>query len=163
MTDLDVRIESLDPMWVASAHAIGERPERAAWEVLGGWAARHGLLEKPDSHPVYGFNNPSPTPDSPEYGYEFWIRVDPDTEPDPGVQVKEFAGGLYAVAECKLIDDPRGTVAQVWMALWEWVEESEYSWRRTHELEKHLRPGAPLEETVLELFLPIEKKASATP
>ena len=157
MTDMEVRIERLDPMWVASAHCIGERPEREAWGVLRAWAEPKGLLGAPDAHPVFGFNNPNPSPDTPRYGYEFWIRVDPDTEPGPGIEVKEVPGGLYAVSLCKLIDDPRGTVAQVWMALWEWVQESEYSWRKTHELEKHLDPDASLEEMVLELHLPIQE------
>jgi predicted transcriptional regulator YdeE len=78
-------------------------------------------------------------------------------EPEPGIEVKEVPGGLYAVTMCKLIDDPGGTVAQVWMALWEWVQEGEYSWRETHELEKHLQPDASLEEMVLELYLPIQQ------
>ena len=157
MTDMEVRIERLDPMWVASAHCIGERPEREAWGVLRAWAEPKGLLGAPDAHPVFGFNNPNPSPDTPRYGYEFWIRVDPDTEPGPGIEVKEVPGGLYAVSLCKLIDDPRGTVAQVWMGLWEWVQESEYSWRKTHELERHLDPDASLEEMVLELHLPIQE------
>lgn len=157
MNDLDVRIERLDPMWVASAHSIGERPERESWGVLRAWAEPKGLLGSPDSHPLFGFNNPNPAPDTPEYGYEFWIQVDPGTETDGTVAIKEFPGGMYAVTRCKLIDDPRGTVAQVWMALWEWVQASEYSWRKTHELEKHRDPDAPLEEMILELHLPIQE------
>ena len=127
MTHPEVSIERLEPMWVASAHIIGERPEREAWARLRAWAEPKGLLDSLEIHPVFGFNNPNPAPDTPQYGYEFWIRVDPGTEPGtepaPGVEVKEVPGGLYAVARCKLIDDPRGTVAQVWMALWEWVQE----------------------------------------
>ena len=157
MANLDVKIERLEPMWVASAHIVGERPEREAWARLRAWAEPKGLLDSLDIHPVFGFNNPNPAPDTPQYGYEFWIRVDPGTEPGHGVEVKEVPGGLYAVTRCKLIDDPGGTVAQVWMALWEWVQESEYSWRKTHELEKHLDPDAPLEEMVLMLHLPIQE------
>lgn len=157
----EISIERIEPMWVASAHVVGERPEREAWARLRAWAEPLGLLDSPDIHPVFGFNNPNPAPDTPRYGYEFWIRVDPGAEPGiepaPGVEVKEVPGGLYAVTPCKLIDDPRGTVAQVWMALWEWVQESDYSWRKTHELEKHLDPDAPLEEMVLSLYLPIQE------
>jgi Methyltransferase domain len=34
-----------------------------------------GLLKDPEQHPVFGFNNPNPSPDRKQYGYEFWMRV----------------------------------------------------------------------------------------
>jgi hypothetical protein len=94
MADLVVRLVRLVPMRVASVRATSETPEREAWEKLRAWAQPRGLLDHPDKHPVFGFNNPSPSPDRTEYGYEFWIRVDPGTQPEGEIEVKDSAGGL---------------------------------------------------------------------
>ncbi len=157
MTDLDVRIVELDPMRIASVRAISKTPEKEAWETLRAWAEPKGLLEDIEKHPVFGFNNPNPSPDRKEYGYEFWIRIESDVEPEGDIEVKEFRGGLYAVTTCKLQGDPRGSVPEIWMKLWEWVQSSQYEWRETHELEKLQNPDVPEEDIVLDLYLPIEK------
>lgn len=156
MADLPLRIERLPSMTVAAVRAFGPSPAMEAWTLLRDWAEGRGFLADPDSHAVFGFNNPSPTPDQPHYGYEMWMRVDPDTEPAEGVVVKRVPGSRYVVARCKLHDDPRGSVSDVWMSLYEWVQESgSHQWKRTHELERHLGPpdDADLE---LELYLPLE-------
>jgi hypothetical protein len=70
MTDLEVRIVKLPPMRVAYVRAISETPEREAWEKMRAWAEPKGMFEKREEHPVFGFNNPSPIPESKEYGYE---------------------------------------------------------------------------------------------
>ncbi len=106
--------------------------------------------------PVFVFNNPSPSPDRKEYGYEFWIAIDHDIEPEGDIEVKDFAGGLYAVTICKLHGDPNGNVLEVWMRLLEWVKSSKYEWRKTHELEKAHDPLVSREDLVLVLYLPIE-------
>ena len=105
MTDLDVRIIHLDPMRVVSVQAISETPEADAWEKMRACCEHRGLLDDLEEHPVFGFNNPDPSPDRKEYGYEFWIRVAPDFEPEPEVEVKDFGGGLYAVTPCKLQEE----------------------------------------------------------
>ncbi len=153
MANLNVRIVMLAPMTVASFRALGESPEPAAWEQLRAWAEPKGLLEDLQKHPVFGFNNPNPTPDSNEYGYEFWIAIEPHETLTSGAETKEFPGGLYAVTRCKLTGEPN--VLETWKMLWEWVQTSEYQWRETHELEKVLNPGAPEDEIELELYLPI--------
>jgi DNA gyrase inhibitor GyrI len=154
MAGLRVRIERLAPMRVASARALSETPEQDAWELLRAWAGPMGLLADSDAHPVFGFNNPSPSPERKEYGYEFWIRIGADVAPSPAIEIREFPGGLYAVTTCPLLGDHG--VVQTWKDLWNWVKRSEYRWRRTHELEKVQNPLAPPEELVLELYLPIE-------
>jgi DNA gyrase inhibitor GyrI len=156
MADLPVRIERLPSMTVAAVQAFGASPELDAWSRLREWAEPRGFLADPDCHAVFGFNNPTPLPDQPHYGYEMWMRVDPDTEAGGDVVVKRIPGGRYVVARCKLDHDPRGSVSDVWMSLYEWVQESgSHRWRRTHELERHLGPpdGDTLE---LELYLPVE-------
>jgi DNA gyrase inhibitor GyrI len=152
VTDLDVRIETLKPMHVAWVRAFGRNPEEQAWQILIGWAKPEGLLDYPLAHPVFGFNNPPPSRELAEYGYELWIGVDPKTDPPHGIRLKDFPGGLYAVTSCPLAD-----VSQRWKALLRWVHTSQYAWRReAHELERVRNPLAPVHELVLDLCLPIE-------
>jgi DNA gyrase inhibitor GyrI len=146
----------LEPMTVAAVGALSGRPERDAWEKLRAWAEPRVLLDNIEDHPVFGFNNPNPSSGRREYGYEYWIRVDPDTDAMGEVEIKDFAGGMYAVTRCRLAGDPSGNVMEVWQKLWDWIHSSAYEWRRTHELEKLLNPKASEDEVVLELYLPIE-------
>jgi DNA gyrase inhibitor GyrI len=155
VADLDVRIVRLNPMRVASWRAVSRTPERDAWQKLAAWAEPKGLLNNLEKHPVFGFNNPNPSPERPEYGYEFWIRIDAKNEPEGDIEVKEFPGGLYAVTTCQLQGDPLGNVPEIWMMLGEWVQSSDHKWRPTHELEKPQDPLASEDDMVLDLFLPI--------
>ena len=84
MSTTDVQIVRLEPMRVASTYGFGEHPEDQAWQILAEWAKPKGLLDDIDAHPIFGFNNPYPTPDNPKYGYEFWIKVGPAVEPEGG-------------------------------------------------------------------------------
>ena len=155
-SELEVSVVTLAPMTVAATRAVSASPERDAWEKLRAWAEPRGLLDDIKRYPVYGFNNPNPSSDRPDYGYECWIRVDADAEATGDIEIKEFSGGKYAVTRCRLFGDPSGSVMEVWQKLLDWVRSSEYEWRRTHELEKPLDPMVSEEEVVLELYLPIE-------
>ena len=70
MSQLDVRIVKLEPMTVASAYGFGKEPEGIASRKLVAWAKPKGLFDDPAQHPTFGFNNPDPSPGSPNYGYE---------------------------------------------------------------------------------------------
>jgi DNA gyrase inhibitor GyrI len=157
MNELEAHVETLGPMRVATFRAVSETPERDALEKLCSWAGARALLDDLESHPVFGFNHPSPSPDRKEYGYEFWIRVDPDVAPEGEVEIKDFPGGHYAVTTCRLLGDPTGSVPEVWKKLWDWVQSSEYTWRKTHELEKLHDPRVAEEDAVIDLYLPIEE------
>ena len=113
MGNLNVRIERLEPLHVASVHAFGPSPEGEAWAKLVAWAEPRKLLADPDAHRIFGFNNPNPSAGSPNYGYEFWIEVDEDVQADPVVTVKTFGGGLYAVTRCKGVEQYHADVASV--------------------------------------------------
>jgi DNA gyrase inhibitor GyrI len=151
MNALNVRIETLEPMRVATVNVVSEHPETEAWERLKAWAEPKGLLKDPRRHPVFGFNNPSPSPDRKEYGYEFWICVGPEVTSGGGVEVREMAGGRFAVMTHRGYPTP-----QVWKHLWDWVQGSSYQWRKTHELERIHDPLALEAEVVFDLYLPIE-------
>lgn len=154
MSGLDVRIERVSSMRVAWVRVVGRSPEQQAWSLLSAWARSAGLLEDPVAHPVFGFNNPSPIPGVPGYGYEFWIGVGSETHPPDGIGLKEFEGGLFAVTSCQLGPD----LPQRWKALLRWVHTSKHRWRRTaQELEHVLNPSASSQETVLDLCLPLEE------
>jgi len=149
---LDVRIVTLDPMRVASVLGFGPSPEAAAWQELAAWAEQRGLLAEPDRPRIFGFNNPSPTPASPNYGYEFWIEVGPEVQSDGDVQVQQFDGGLYAVTRCQGVDN----ITETWKQLVAWLAASPYRQAHHQWLEEHIRAAdiAP-EELTLDLYAPI--------
>src|SRR5512136_1885712 len=97
MSQLDVRTVKLEPMRVASAYGFGPEPEGIASSKLNAWAKPKGLLGDQEHHPTFGFNNPNPSPSSPNYGYELWMQVGPDAQPEGDITIKNFPGGLYAV------------------------------------------------------------------
>ena len=159
MGDLIVRIESLSRMWIASVLARGEQPEAEAWRRLRDWAYSKRLWGDFVTHPVFGFNNPSPSSGSKEYGHELWIRIGGPEAGDGAVTFKEFEGGLFAVTACKLRGDP--DIAKTWRLLWDWAQAGPYRWRRSQELEKVLNPEAAEDELILELYLPVESARNA--
>ena len=120
----NVRIVNLEPIRVACFHAFGREPEQAAWQKLATWAEPSGYLADEKTHPIFGFNNPNPSPGSPNYGYEFWIAVGPEVESTAQVPVKEFTGGLYAVSHCQVNNMPGDTIPAGWQQLVAWREES---------------------------------------
>ena len=122
MNKLNIRIVELIPMRVASALGFGASPEIQAWEKLLGWAKTRGLLEDISSRRFFGFNNPNPSPGSPNYGYEQWMTVDLDAQATGEVEIKDIPGGLYAVAYCESLN----TIGEDWKRLVAWVEESSY-------------------------------------
>ena len=137
MDELDVRISTLEPMRVVSFHAFGPSPELDAAAKLVEWAKPKGFLDEPKKHRIFGFNNPNPSTGTPNYGYEFWIQLEPDTEVEKGVSVKEFEGGLYAVTRSYGIEN----ITATWMKLAEWVENnSKYRYGTQQILEEHVGP-----------------------
>jgi len=137
MNELEVRISTLEPMRVASFHAFGPSPELDAAAKLVDWAKPKGYLDKPEKYRIFGFNNPNPSVGSPNYGYEFWIQLEQDTEVERNLTVKEFEGGLYAITRCQSIKN----ITPTWMKLAEWVENnSKYTYGTQEMLEEHIGP-----------------------
>lgn len=156
MSDLDVRIINLPPIRVAAFHAFGQGPETDAWAKMEAWARAKGLFDL-TTHRVFGFNNPDPTPASPNYGYEFWITVGPEVQGDDTATIKEFGGGLYAVTRC-VVGDPWQDIPSTWKKLVQWAEGSAYRMARHQWLEEHLSgPGDAGVQFTLDLFMPVVK------
>jgi DNA gyrase inhibitor GyrI len=157
MNELNVRIVKLEPMRVASFHGFGTSPEHEAAKKLIAWAGPRGLLDARGNHRIFGFNNPCPSPGSPNYGYEFWITIEPHVKPEEAIEIKEIPEGLYAVARCEIHGNPGDIIPATWERLGAWHEESIYG-RSSHEcLEEHFSP-CPFtvsDNFVLDLYLPI--------
>jgi DNA gyrase inhibitor GyrI len=161
---MSVRIVKLESMHVAYALGFGTGPEMQAWNMLFAWADKKGLLK--DLHGVrfFGFNNPNPSPGSPNYGYEQWMTLSADVTGEGEVKIKEIAAASYAVTRCTLQN-----IGEKWQALVTWVEESDHRMSGSHPcLEECLTPeiflpGAELSETEIfakaefDLYLPVNE------
>ena len=121
MSDIEVRIIELEAMRVASAYGFGEQPEYEAWEKILDWTEKQGI-EDLSEHRFFGFNNPNPSPGSPNYGYEQWITVGEDAIEEEEIEFKEFPGGLYAVLRSEGLQN----ITENWKKLVVWREESRY-------------------------------------
>ncbi len=153
MSDLNVRIVKLEPQRVAMSYGYGSGPENIAWENMLAFVKAKGLDKDGQPHRYFGFNNPNPTPGSPNYGYEQWITVDPMLQAEGEIKVKTFDGGLYAVTRCKL-----GNITGAWQELFGWREKSPYRFGSHQWLEEVLADPAaePIgPESVFDLYMPI--------
>jgi AraC family transcriptional regulator len=148
----EVRMAELPPMRVATTIAFGPSPELAAWEKLAQWAREKNLLK--EEARVYGFNNPDPTPGSPNYGYEVWLEVSSEVEGTEEIQIKEFPGGPYAVTRVVGVEQ----IFPAWQKLVAWCEDSPYRISNHQCLEGHINLDLEnLEKLTLDLYLPITK------
>ncbi len=120
MSLTDVRIVDLPPLRVASALGYGRNPEDQAAAKIARFAHAIGLLPGGRDYRAFGFNNPNPSPGSPNYGYECWIVVGPDVEAEPPIEIKRVAPAKYAVTRCVGLQN----IGQRWRALTVWVEDS---------------------------------------
>ncbi|MFX0122580.1 MAG: effector binding domain-containing protein [Candidatus Hodarchaeota archaeon] len=156
--DLDVRITTLDPMRVASVHVISKNPENDAWTKMQAWANKYELLDDIKEHPVFGFNNPDPSPGKEEYGYEFWIKISPEIQPEGEIKEKTFKGGLYAFTTTRLFADAGSNIIPAWKKLAKWVKNSsKYDFGSHQSLERIINPNSPPEDLILDLLCPIKE------
>ncbi len=155
MSDIEVRVVKLPPMRVTCVNGFGEGPEGQAFDKMRAWAQAHHLTEKP--HRLFGYNNPDPSPGSPNYGYDVWITVDESVQADGDARIIDFPGGLYVVTRIE-VQSPWDDIPGAWQKLVKWMEASKYHHGRHQWLEEHI---GPLDESVneipftLDLHLPI--------
>ena len=147
---MEVKLVKLKPMIVASFYAFGESPEGEALQKLNNWAKPKDFLNDIENHPIFGFNNPPPSGLGQEYGYEFWIKVDPKTEPEGDMRICFFGGGSYAVTRCTGVDK----IHDIWLALFEWCKINNYKIGTHQGLEKFISGDSP-EDLVIDLYCPI--------
>lgn len=157
MTESGVRIVELDPMRVATFLGFGTDPEIQAYKMLDQWASIKGYQDNPKEHRIFGFNNPDPSPGSPNYGYELWIEIDPSLEVEPEIRTIDFPGGLYAVLRCPVQGDPYKMIPEKWGELVSWMENSSYKHGNHQWLEEHIDIIEHGSHFTLDLYLPISK------
>ena len=150
-TELHPRIITLDPMHVASFCVVGKDPEIKAFKLMSEWATKAGLMDN-DGTRYFGFDNPAPSSDRDEYGYEVWASPGIENADFDAVNVKEFAGGMYAVTRTSLTN-----IGQTWRELIAWREGSKYGEGKHQCLEEHLSLpiGRSFNEIEIDLYLPI--------
>ena len=152
MEQLEVRTVRLEPMRVAYASGFGTSPEDEAVEALHSWASAAGLLDQSPPPRFFGHDNPSPAPGSPNYGYDSWMTVGPEVTASGKVNIKQFEGGFYLVTRCVGIPN----INRTWKRLVAWHEDSDYKPACHQCLEECLSPpGTPLDEVVMDLYLPV--------
>lgn len=159
MMELDVRIEKLEPMRVASFHGFGTEPEAIAFGKLAAYAQPRGYLNDLETNPVFGFNNPNPSAGSPNYGYEVWLSIGPEVEPKEGddFEIKEFEGGTYGVTRCEVKGDFE-VIGETWKKLNAWREDSNYGPGNWQWFERSIKLGIdPPDEFILDLYIPISE------
>lgn len=139
MSEWQVEIVRLAPMQVASFYGFGSEPEFQAAAKMLAWAEPRTLYDEGTGHRVFGFNNPSPTAGSPNYGYELWLELK-DGEADAAakqsvemMELKSFGGGTYAVARCRGV----AAIPDTWRQLVTWLEDSRYTMGHGQCLEQH--------------------------
>lgn len=160
-TSQEVRIVELAPMRVASFQGYGTSPEEQAFEKLQGWLKAHNLMGEVRNHRVFGFNNPEPSVGSPNYGYEVWITVGPEVEPEGDMEVKTFGGGLYGVSACAA-SDPGSDIPKCWQQLVAWLNQSPYEHAHHQWLEEHVWTSPDADDPfagplTLDLYIPIRR------
>ena len=154
----EVRIVTLPAMRVASFYAYSTSPETDAWSKVVSWAKEHGCWQDPPATRIFGFDNPSDSEGSPNRGYEFWLTIGPQVQPDSKIKIKEFYGGLYGVSRCVVRGDPWDIIPPSWQKLVKWLESSHYHHGNHQWLEEHLSRGnATGSGFVLDLYIPISE------
>jgi effector-binding domain-containing protein len=152
MSEIEVKIVEMEPMRVAVAHGFGESPEPIAWDKILAFARDKGI----DTGQVrfFGFNNPDPSPGSPNYGYEQWMTVGPEVEAEGEITIKEIPARRYAMTNFRDLNK----IGDTWRQLVLWFEDSPHQkpphWCECLE-ELLTPPDTPIEEYIFNLYLPI--------
>ena len=152
MSEINVQIVKLEPMRIISAYGFGPQPEDIAWKKMFDFVEKHNLFKDGGFPDTFGFNNPNPSKGSPNYGYEIWLPVDKEVQPEGDLRILDFQGGLYAVTRFKDLKN----IGDVWGQLVQWQQASKYQ-HGSHQWLEHLLEGAggQPEDFVFDLYLPI--------
>jgi DNA gyrase inhibitor GyrI len=151
----NIRIVNLEPMRVASIYAFGANPELEAWKKLTDWAQPGGRLENFPESCIFGFNNPEPSDENSEYGYEIWIKIGPEIKPEGDIRIVEFHGGPYAVSRCEVLGEPSKNIPAGWQNLAEWCNKNNHNFGYHAALERFITRMDEIDKLVLDLYCPI--------
>ena len=162
MKEMEVRVERLEAMRTAHTHVLSDTPEEDAGKKIMEWAEPKGLLEKGSGARLFG-RNTYPTDNPEPHGYEFFLTVGPDIEPEGEIEIRGISGGLYAVLRFKDLNH----IGEAWSYLWKWIEESEYEhigWQKgehgwVNGFEEHLNwyEQKPQNEWIFDLWVQLKE------
>jgi DNA-binding transcriptional MerR regulator len=115
----NVRIVKLPAMTVASYCVKSTTPEEDCSKVFDPFVFEHEL-HKRSGYRYFGFNNPDPTEDGQEYGYELWVTIPDDFNLAPPFEKKQFDGGLYASISTTISE-----IGERWELLYNWLDAND--------------------------------------
>jgi DNA gyrase inhibitor GyrI len=154
MSDLNVKIVRLPALRVASVNGYGPNPEEIAFGKMRAYVKTAGLASDGLPHRFFGFNNPSPSAGSPNYGYDVWVTVASSAQSEGEVTVLDFPGGLYAVLSVRPITGEE--IFPAWQQLVAWRETSPYRPASHQWLEEHIGDiNLSFPDLTLDLYMPI--------
>ncbi|MBI9052124.1 MAG: effector binding domain-containing protein [Anaerolineaceae bacterium] len=153
MKALDIEFVSLPAYRVAVFSGFGPEPEMIALGKLIEWMNANNILPlKPETR-IFGFNNPDPSPGSPNYGYDFWVTLPQDMQVSDAEELA-YPGGEYARTSCPGVEQ----ITETWQALNQWIEQSPYIYGKYQWLEEmFIKDNNPLNFDHLDLYMPIQK------
>jgi len=158
LDEMKVRLEELRTMRAAHVHVLSDAPEEDAMKKMIGWAERRGIREaRLFGRNTYPTNNPEP------HGYEFFLTVGQDVQPEGNIDMVEIHGGLYAVLRFQNLNK----IGEAWKKLWGWLEESkrehigmkkgEYGWVDGYEEHLNWQEKKPQTEWIFDLWLQLKE------
>jgi DNA gyrase inhibitor GyrI len=148
---MEVNIKRIEQNRFASFYGFGKQPEEEAMNKLVNWCKKRNIAIDDNKNIIFGFNNPNPIPESPEYGYEFWLKVDKNERPEEDVRVVEYHGGNYAVTECVGAQN----MLQSWQALYKWCVDNKYKIGHHQALERIVENISDINKIKIELCCPV--------
>jgi AraC family transcriptional regulator len=122
----DVRIGKLDTMYVASFYVISNNPEDDVKSFMRGWMKSNNIDPKSRQ---FGFDIPVSEEQSEKglRGYEYWVKVNEDTEVCEGVKLKRIDECEYAILRIRNpFSNPFEVIPAGWSKLMEWVNVKGY-------------------------------------
>ena len=165
---MEIKVVELNPMKVASFQYVGENPELNAIKSMFRWAQKKEFFSKDARFYFFGFNNPIPSEDNSESGYEVWLPLDVNFEGDDEIKIKEFKGALFATTEMSFIDflSNQGwnvfhSAAKLWMKENMYERDITVQWLEKHIVQKrdidNFIQKNDLSKWTICLYLPIRK------
>lgn len=144
---LNVRIEQLPALRLASLRVKSESPEGEALQKLLQWASVHHQLTA--GYRLFGYDNCEPVPN---HIYTALITVNETVEADDIVEIVSLAGGRYAVVSVNTTDQ----ISEAWDMLAEWMKTSGYEYGSLLALEEHVAMSDdPFNFQRYEMYLPL--------
>ena len=153
MKELSIEMVTLPAFRAACFSGFGPEPEMIAWGKLMEWLQKHNMLPLKPENRIFGFNNPDPSPGSPNYGYNFWVSL-PQDFPVDDAEIVDYPGGDYAVTPCNNVEK----IFETWQELNNWLEQSSYIYGKYQWLEEaFIKNNDPEQFDHFELYLPVQK------